>query len=89
LPALNGELGVLFKDEQIGGFYDWELDLSLLESSTSVVPKIRLTYRRLFFIKPHEDGEYLVRFYQLKGRLVLIQENPVILSGDQIRWMNS
>jgi hypothetical protein len=90
---MYGQLGALYQDgKQLGGFYDWTLDLSMthLETADSRVYKVHaiksIASRYYLFSEPTE-GEITANYYQLiKGKLVLMARHNITLSGREMTW---
>jgi CRISPR/Cas system endoribonuclease Cas6 (RAMP superfamily) len=90
---VTGQLGTLICGEQIGGFYDWEITLSLIRLNSPdghiyKTQQIKATARKYFYFS-EPSNEIIANYYQLiKGRLVLMASHKVILSGQEMIWMN-
>jgi hypothetical protein len=92
---MHGEIGALYQDgKQLGGFYDWTLDLSMtrLETADSRVYKvhaIKSMASRYYLFREPSDGAITANYYQLiRGKLVLMATHAVKINTPELLWMN-
>lgn len=80
---MNGELGVLYQgDEQIGGFFDWEIDISSISTIRNGWYEFKVTKEittQSYWLNLAPDGDcFEIKFYKvIRGRLVLIDSGKV------------
>jgi hypothetical protein len=90
---MQGEIGTLNQGKQIGGFYDWSIDLNLTRTETPTgrvhkVSAIKASAKRYFFLIEPAEGEITANFYQLiKDKLVLMASHKVVLNKGEMVWM--
>ena len=91
---MQGEVGTLNRDGvQIGGFYDWEISLSLIrlngpDGQRYKSPQIKAVAKKYFYFTDITD-DLTADYYQLiNGKLVLMASHSITLSGREMSWMN-
>ena len=92
---MQGQIGALYQDgKQLGGFYDWTLDLSFTRMETAnsrvykVLPIKSIASKYWLFSGP-SDSEITANYYQLiKGKLVLVATHTVKINTSELLWMN-
>lgn len=81
---MNGEIGVLYQGEQVGGVFDWEIEGIMGEGSKGrwkapIVTK-KVTALNYWLIKKPNGDIFKVELYQrVKNQLVLIDAGKVKL----------
>ncbi len=84
---MNGEIGTLFQEgKQIGGFYDWAIDIQLLKGLQNNKAIVKATAARFWVLCSPSQSEIRASFYRLVGdRLVLMNQAQVTVSlGDKL-----
>ncbi len=80
---MNGELGVLYQGgKQVGGFFDWEIDLTLVPTMRngwySFKAFKRITIQSYWLINAPDGSCYEAKLYKaIRGQLILMDSGRV------------
>jgi len=82
---MEGEIGVLYQGEQVGGFFDWQFNIGLEPipdkewASYKVIPPY-ITARSYWLTRELEGADFRADFFKfMNGQLILMDSSRVEL----------
>ena len=81
---MEGQIGVLYQDKQVGGFYNWDThvvaEFTTVDGWKEYKPVKHITARSYWLIDVPVDNQFTAEFYQLLGKqLVLMDVGEVVI----------